>query len=194
MLKTILMALLFFGLGYTMAVLLPMPADWQDTVKAPFRSDGVIGDSFIGEVIGTIDEPVPEQQAAPEEDKTQYATQSDLLVNPTDASVVYSVLLGEYPEQSMGDKYLEFIGFTEVAPVYIPFKDPLGHKTLLLLLGEFSDEETARRQERKWELQYDLNLQVVKKPVLPDPEAEAKQQQMQDTAEAISKLLAGESS
>lgn len=186
------MAVVFFGLGYTVAVFTPMPLDWQDEVKGPFRADGIVGGSFVGELIGTVDSPVDDTVIAPEEDKTQYATQSDLLVNPIDTGVVYSILLGEYKDEVQGNEHLEYIGIKDAAPLYIPFKDPLGHKTLLMLLGEYKDEESARKQEKSWETQFDVNLQVVKKPVLPDPEAEEKEQKMQETAEAISKILSGE--
>lgn len=188
------MAVVFFGLGYTIAVFTPMPLDWQEEVKAPFLSDGIVGGSFVGELIGTVDSTSEDTVAAPAEDTTQYATQSDLLVTPMETGVVYSILLGEYQDEIKGNEHLQYIGIKDVAPIYVPFKDPLGHKTLLMLLGEYNDEESARKQEKSWETRFDVNLQVVKKPVLPDPEAEEKEQKMQDTAEAISKILSGETS
>lgn len=191
-LKTILMAVVFFGLGYTMAVFMPMPGDWQDEVKAPFKSDGLIGGSIIGEYIGTVDDPAAVKDTVKEEDTTHYATQKDLLVSPFDAQVTYSILVGEYPSEIKGNEHLEYIGINNEAPVYIPFIDPLGQKTLLLLLGEYKDEAAARKQEKSWESQFDVNLKVVKKPVLPDPEAEQKQEKMEEAAEAISKILAGD--
>lgn len=173
MIKKILLACIFIGIGYLIAVFLPMSPDWQITVKSPFKSDGVIGNSIVGELIGTTDEPVVEEVVAQEEDKTQYAFQSDLLVTPFDANVVFTILLGHYPTEASGNAFLESAGFSEVAPQYIPFKDPLGKTTLLLVLGEFKDEQSARKQEKSWESLYDFNLQIVKKPVLPEPEPEA---------------------
>ena len=152
------MAVVFFGLGYTMAVFVPMPVDWQEDVKAPFKSGGLIGGSVIGEYIGTVDDPVTTEVAAPEEDTTQYATQQDLLVSPFDSTVTYAILVGQYPDEIKGNTHLEFIGIKDETPVYIPFKDPLGHKTLLMLLGEYKDEAAARKQQKSWESQYDVNL------------------------------------
>lgn len=192
MLKTVLMAVVFFTLGYTMAVFMPMPADWQTEVKAPFMSDGLIGGSAIGEYIGTLDAPVATDTIVQQEDTTEYATQQDLLVSPFDTQVIYSILVGEYSNEVKGNEHLEYIGLTDENPIYIPFLDPLGHKTLLLLLGEYKDEAAARKQEKSWESRFDVNLQVVKKPVFPVPEADAKQEQMESAAAAISKILNGE--
>lgn len=188
MLKKIIIAALLIGFGYTLSVFWPMQPAWQDEVKAPFKADGLIGGSFVGDWVGVLEDPVAEA-VAEEEDKTQYATQSDLLVSPMESGVIYSILLGEYPSQEAGNTQLESIGIKDVTPLYVPYKNPLGNKGLLLLLGEFKDEQSAQIQEKTWESQFDVNLQVVKKPVLPDPEAEAKQQQAEETAEALAKIL-----
>lgn len=169
-----------------------MTPSWQDEVKAPFKSDGLIGSSFVGEWVGVLDDPAAEEEAAAE-DTTQYATQRDLLVSPTESDVVFSILLGEYSSQEAGNLQLEKIGIKDVAPLYIPYKNPLGNKTLLLLLGEYKDEQSAQMQEKNWESQFDVNLQVVKKPVLPDPEAEAKKKQAEETVEALTQILNPES-
>ncbi|MCC2604016.1 hypothetical protein [Planctobacterium marinum] len=189
MIKNIIIAALLIGFGYTLSVFWPMDPSWQEEVKAPFKADGLIGGSIVGEWVGVVDEPVSTEATAAEEDKTQYATQRDLLVSPMDVDVTYTVLLGEYPNEDDGNRHLALIGITDVAPTYIPYKTPLGNKALLLLLGNYKDEHTAQIQEKQWEAVYDVNLQVVKMPVLPDPEAEAKQKQAEETAEALSKIL-----
>ena len=189
MLKKIIIAALLIGFGYTLSVFWPMAPTWQEEVKAPFKADGLIGGSVIGDWVGVVDEPQTTEAEQAEEDTTQYATQRDLLVSPMDGAVSYTVLLGEYATEDAGKVHLEKIGITDVAPVFIPYKTPLGNKTLLLLLGDYKDEQAAQIQEKNWEALYDVNLQVVKMPVLPDPEAEAKQKQAEETVEALSKIL-----
>lgn len=189
MLKKIIIAALLIGFGYTLSVFWPMAPTWQEEVKAPFKADGLIGGSVIGDWVGVVDEPQTAEAEQAEEDTTQYATQRDLLVSPMDGAVSYTVLLGEYATEDAGKVHLEKIGITDVAPVFIPYKTPLGNKTLLLLLGDYKDEQAAQIQEKNWEALYDVNLQVVKMPVLPDPEAEAKQKQAEETVEALSKIL-----
>lgn len=189
MLKKIIIAALLIGFGYTLSVFWPMAPTWQEEVKAPFKADGLIGGSVIGDWVGVVDEPQTAEAEQAEEDTTQYATQRDLLVSPMDGAVSYTVLLGEYATEDAGKVHLEKIGITDVAPTFIPYKTPLGNKTLLLLLGDYKDEQAAQIQEKNWEALYDVNLQVVKMPVLPDPEAEAKQKQAEETVEALSKIL-----
>ena len=157
-------------LGYVASVFWPMPMDWQDSVKAPFRPDGLVGSSVLGELLGTL-EPISNNagEVGPK-DETPYATQQDLLINPADVDVIYTILLGEYEDQRSGNKHLEYIGMTDITAQYVPFKDPLGRTTLLLLLGEFDSEDAAKAQQKSWEAVYDVNLQIVKKPVLSVPE------------------------
>lgn len=192
MIKKILIAALLIGFGYTLAVFWPMTPSWQDEVKAPFKADGLIGGSFVGEWVGVLEDPAAQEEAATE-DTTHYATQRDLLVSPTETEVIYSILLGEYSSQETGNLQLEKIGIKDVAPLYIPYKNPLGNKTMLLLLGEYKDEQSAQIQEKNWESQYDVNLHVVRKPVLPDPEAEEKKKQAEETVKALTKILNPES-
>lgn len=177
MFKKILIVVFLVGIGYALAVFVPMPADWAGDMKQPFQADGVIGDSFIGEYVGVLPGgEVPEAEAV-EEDTTQYARQSDLLVMPQEAAPTYTIMFGQFADDVTGAKWLDKMGFDIEPAQYIPYKDPLNNKSVLALVGQFADEAEAQAKLTAWESTYDMSLLIVKFPVFPDPEAEAKAQQ-----------------
>ncbi len=184
MFKKLLIIIILVSFGYALAVFVPMPEDWAGDMKQPFQEGGIVGDSIIGEYIGVLPggEEAPVEEA--EEDTTQYAQQSDLLVRPTEQDVKYSVLMGDFIDQLSADTWLQQTGFAGESPAYIPYKDPLGSKSILLLAGQYDDQATAQQMRKQWQQQYDLSLQVVKFPILVTPEqAEAAKQAAEQQAQ-----------
>ena len=186
--KTLLLAVIFFSIGYIASVFWPMPVKWQQTIKAPVEPGGFIADKVPAEWLPFESEPNVVEST--QLDSTQYATQQDLLLGLNENEVVFSILLGEYHSKEQGDKHLQYIGIQEVRPLYVPYKDPLGGTSFLLLLGEFKEQHAATAQLNAWESVYDVNLKVVKKPQLDETSPEPSPGEAKSLEENVFKVSA----